>query len=177
MVMAGHQLAHPHRHGRRETGHQEDGPVTAKQQAKGTTGEPHHGDHQPGVIVEGDDGFEALAHFTGTDQLFFRHDADPLDLAHHLHIDAMFAHPPGSGNTAPLIEAGEHDGTGRDGHLDTLQPQRHPQPHRGLLDDPALRPELGQHLTHLDDNAGDLCLLLPRQHPSWCDTSHNPFES
>ena len=37
--------------------------------------------------------------------------------------------------------------------------------------------ELGQHLAHLDDNAGDFRLLLPRQHPSWCDTSHNPFES
>ena len=36
---------------------------------------------------------------------------------------------------------------------------------------------LGQQLTHLDDDPGDLCLLLPRQHPSWCDTSHNPLES
>ena len=35
------------------------------------------------------------------------------------------------------------------------------------LDDAALRPKLGQHLARLDDDPGDLCLLLSRQHPSF----------
>ncbi len=129
------------------------------------------------MIVKRHYGIEPLTHFPCADQLLLRHDADALDLAHHLHVDAMLAHPPGGGDATALIEAGEHDGAGGDGHLDALQPERHAEPDRGLLDDATLGAELGQHLAHLDDNAGDFRLLLPRQHPSWCDTSHNPFES
>ena len=175
--MAGDQLAHPHRYGCGETGHHEDGPVTAKQQAEGAAGEPHHGDHQPGVVMKRHYAVEPQTHLSCPYQLLFRHDADTLDLAHHLHVDTVFPHPAGSGDTTALIEAGEHYGTGGDGHLDALQPKRHAEPDRGLLYDAALRPELGQHLARLDDDAGDLCLLIPRQHPPWCDTSHNPFES
>ena len=120
---------------------------------------------------------EPLAHLPHTDQLLLRHDADALDLAHHLHVDPLIPYPAGGGDTAPLIEAGEHYGTGGDGHLDALQPQSQPEPDRGLLYDAPLGTMLGQQLTHLDDDPGDLCLLLPRQHPSWCDTSHNPLES
>ena len=175
--MAGNELAHPHGDRGRAAGHQEDGPVTAKQQAEGTAGEPHHGHHQPGVIVERRDGLEALTYLARADKRLFRHDADALDFAHHLHVDAVLPHPAGGGDATALVEAGEDDGAGRDGHLDALQPERHAQADRGLLDDAALRPKLGQHLARLDDDPGDLRLLLSRQHPSWCDASHDPFES
>ncbi|MNH04952.1 hypothetical protein D3C79_642610 [compost metagenome] len=176
-MMAGHQLAHPHRQRGGEEGHQEDRPVTAKQQAEGPAGEPHHGHHQPGMIVERHYGIEPLAHLARADQLFLRQNAEALDLAHHLHVDALIPHPAGSGDAMPLIEAGQHYGTGGERHLDALQPQCQPKPDRGLFYDACLGTILGQQLAHLDDDPGDLCLLLLRQHPSWCDTSHHSLES
>ncbi len=176
MVVASHQLANPHGDRGREAGHHENGPVTAEQQAEGAAGEPHHGHHQPGVVVKRHYAVEPLTHLARADQRLFSHDADTLDLAHHLHVDAMLAHPSRGGDTTALIEAGQHDGAGGDGHLDALQPQCQAKPNRGLLYDAALGPELGQHLTRLDDDPGDFRLLLPRQLPSWCDAAHDPFE-
>jgi hypothetical protein len=51
--------------------------------------EPHHGHHQPGMIVERRDGLEALTYLARADKRLFRHDADALDFAHHLHVDAV----------------------------------------------------------------------------------------
>jgi hypothetical protein len=39
--------------------------------------------------VERRDGLEALTYLARADKRLFRHDADALDLAHHLHVDAV----------------------------------------------------------------------------------------
>ncbi|MNZ81771.1 hypothetical protein D3C78_1004490 [compost metagenome] len=103
---------------------------------------------------------EPLAYLPHPDKLLLRQDAEALNLAHHLHVDALIPHPASGGDAVALIEAGQHYGAGGDRHLDALQPECQPEPDRGLLYDAPLGPMLSQQLAHLDDDPGDLCLLF-----------------